>query len=88
MIIKHITSAMCIALLSGCLTQQIPIVEPTKQWEDHYMTTEAFYEGTKNMQLSDGESVWVLSNKTLARLLKNTGLKTVQKNSNDIEQDK
>ena len=71
---KCIAVASCI-LLSGCFTQQALVVEPTKKWENHYMTAEKFYEGTKDIQLAEGESIWVLSNKTLARLLKNVGAK-------------
>ena len=35
------------------------------------MTTNDFYKATSNMQLEEGESVWVLGNRTLKRVLKN-----------------
>ena len=79
---KCIAVAACM-LLSGCFTQQAPVVEPTKKWENHYMTAEQFYEGTKDMQLAEGESIWVMSNKTLARLLKNVGAKNVSQESKE-----
>lgn len=46
-------------------------MQVTKPWENHYMTAEEFKAGTAGLQLEEGESVWVLSNKTLSRLLKN-----------------
>ena len=63
--------AIC-GMLTGCLTTE-PKVESTKPWENHYMTVEEFYEQTKDITLDKDESIWVLSNHTLNRLLKNTG---------------
>lgn len=67
--------AMLAAICCGCMTKQ-PVVESTKSWENHYMDSKSFYEGTKDIKLDEGESIWVLSNKTLARLLNNVGNKT------------
>ncbi len=54
----------------GCTSYE-PKVEATKQWENHYFTTNDFYNATTNISLEKGESIWVLSNSTLSRLLKN-----------------
>ena len=65
------TAAIAAILLAGCIST--PQVESTKAWENHYYTVEQFNAGTKDIQLENGESIWVLSNATLIRLLKNTG---------------
>ncbi len=54
----------------GCISYE-PKVETTKHWENHYFTTNDFYNATTNISLENGESIWVLSNSTLSRLLKN-----------------
>lgn len=59
-----------VAACAGCLTD--PKVESTKPWEGHYFTAQELNEKTKDIQLDKDESVWVLSNHTLNRLLKNT----------------
>lgn len=54
----------------GCKTTVVvPTVEP---WEGRYPTVEEFQEGTKDIQLKDGQQIWVLSNGTMYRLLKKT----------------
>lgn len=58
-------------MLTGCMTSVS--VESTKQWEGHYMTIEEFHKKTNDIELDKNESIWVLSNHTLNRLLKNTG---------------
>jgi hypothetical protein len=55
--------------ISGCINFH-PEVKTTKPWENHYKTVEEFQNGTKDMQLEKGESIWVLSNSSLSRLLK------------------
>ena len=65
------TIAIALALMCGCVTTQ-PTIESTKAWENHYYTVEEFEKGTSNIQLDKDESIWVLSNKTLNRLLKST----------------
>lgn len=57
-------------LFLGCSTYE-PKVETTKRWENHYFTTNDFYKATSDITLEKGESIWVLSNSTLSRLLKN-----------------
>ena len=47
-----------------------PEVYPTKSWEGHFKTVEDFRKNTERMELKRGESVWVLSNRTLERVLK------------------
>ena len=57
---------------SGCISIKYePKIEVVKPYEGHYMTTNDFYKATSNMQLEEGESVWVLSNRTLKRVIKN-----------------
>ncbi len=56
----------------GCaLIEKNPEVCPTEPWEGHYMTEGDFRRGTADIRLEKGESVWVLSNRTLKRVLKN-----------------
>ena len=55
-------------LLIGCVTE--PKVESTKPWENHYFTVEDFKQKTSSIQLDKDESIWVLSNHTLNRLLR------------------
>lgn len=58
-------------LLQGCATE--PTIQSTQPWEGHYFTIEEFSNGTSGMTLSKDESIWVMSNTTLNRLLKNVG---------------
>lgn len=67
---KCLIVAITIVAFTGCITE--PKVESTKQWEGHYFTTQEFVEKTSNIELEKDESIWVLSNYTLNRLLKNT----------------
>ena len=53
--------------IAGCFSQ--PKIEATQSWENHYFTIEEFRAGTENMKLEKGESIWVLSNKTLKKTL-------------------
>lgn len=64
---------MAIALLAvgGCMTE--PKIESTKPWEGHVYTVEELKSKTEGMQLENGESIWIMSNHTLNRLLKNIG---------------
>lgn len=55
--------------IAGCFSQ--PKIEATQSWENHYFTIEEFRAGTENMKLEKGESIWVLSNKTLKKTLQN-----------------
>lgn len=67
---KIFICVLAVVLLSGCTTTK---VETTKPWEGHYMSTNDFYMTTTNIKLDKDESIWVLSNSTLKRLLKNVG---------------
>lgn len=60
----------CLAIaLTGCAHQAS--IQTTKQWEGHYKDIETFKMQTESIQLEKGESVWVLSDRTLSRVLKN-----------------
>ena len=63
-----IVAATSAILLIGCVTE--PKVESTKPWENHYFTVEDFKQKTSSIQLDKDESIWVLSNHTLNRLLR------------------
>lgn len=63
--------------LSGCISIKTgPVVETVRPWEGHYYTTNDFNKATQTIELNEGESIWVLSNRTLTRLLQNTGKTT------------
>ena len=66
LIIATIILTLCI----GCTSISI---QTTKNWEGHFMSTNDFHKATSNIQLEENETVWVLSNRTLKRVLKNTG---------------
>lgn len=65
-------SILCIfsMLFSGCLTKD-PVIESTKQWEGHYYDVTSLTNAIEKMQLDKDESIWMMSNHTLNRLLKN-----------------
>ena len=44
----------------------------TKPWEGHFYTTNDFVKAASTIHLEKGESVWVLSNKTLLKVLENS----------------
>lgn len=63
-------------LISGCVSFGPKIdVNLVRPWEGHYMSVQDFYEKTRDIRLEDGESIWVLSNKTLYNLLKEKNVK-------------
>ena len=64
---KAITTA-CALLATGCVSIT---VDPVRQWEGHYYTTEEVKAAVESLSLHKGESVWILSDSTLARVLKN-----------------
>ena len=64
---KLMMSIVFASLLAGCVSVEIPTVEP---WEGRYPTVEEFHEKTDNIELKEGQQIWVLSNGTMYRLLK------------------
>jgi hypothetical protein len=61
---------VCLFLLSGCVSVTL---NSTKSWEGHFKNVEEFKAATENITLDKNETIWVLSNRTLKRVLKNTG---------------
>ena len=61
--------ALCLAM-AGCQMSNEPIIT-TNDWEGHYKDETSFYKATRDIQLKKGESIWVLSNRTLSQLLIN-----------------
>lgn len=64
---KIVIFAVLIALITGCRTTEIPVAEP---WEGRYSTVDEFRHKTEGIELKNGQSIWVLSNGTMYRLLK------------------
>lgn len=58
-------------LAAGCAST--PKVETTKQWEGHYFNRNDAKAAVESIVLEKNESVWILSNSTLKRLLTNVG---------------
>ena len=56
--------------ISGCITN--PTIESTKPWEGHYYSVDELKDKVGTIQLDKDESMWLMSNHTLNRLLKNT----------------
>ena len=56
--------------ISGCTTKST--IESTKPWEGHYYSANELKEKVDTIQLDKDESMWLMSNHTLNRLLKNT----------------
>lgn len=69
---KTIAVILVSIVLCGCMTPD-PKVESTKPWEGHYYSVDEFKGKTSDIELDNNESIWVLSNHTLNRLLKNVG---------------
>jgi hypothetical protein len=66
---------LCSSLLisTGCITTEKRVeieCKPTEVWENHYFTVEEFKTKTETIELKPGQSIWVLSNDTLKRVLK------------------
>lgn len=58
-------------LAAGCASA--PKIETTKQWEGHYFNDTDAKTAAESIVLEKNESVWILSNSTLKRLLTNVG---------------
>ena len=68
--IIKIAFIVAIALMHGCTTQNELTIESTKPWEGHYFTTEELNRNINSIQLEKDESIWIITNHTLNRLLK------------------
>lgn len=66
---KSLILVLSCILFPGCISQNNIEVSTTKQWEGHYFSEKDFYQATRDIQLQKGESIWVLSNKSLNRVL-------------------
>jgi len=60
-------------ILAGCITEHK--VETTEPWEGHYYSFDELKSKTEGQQLGEKQSIWLLSNTTLKRLLKDAGAK-------------
>lgn len=67
--IKITIAVFASLILCGCINQNV-VVQTTKSWENHYTSVESFKNGTKDISLQEGETIWVMSNETLKRVLK------------------
>lgn len=68
---KYGVIAIFAAAAAGCVTKQAE-VSTVRPWEGRYSSKAAAAEAVSKMELEKGESVWMLSNSTLKRLLKTT----------------
>lgn len=55
-------------ITSGCYTVTI---DPIEKWEGHFFSENEALKALDNFKLKKGQSVWILSNSTLSRVLKN-----------------
>ncbi len=62
--------AIALGLLAGCTVIQ-PIVQTTRPYEGHFYDKTSVEAAVQSIELQEGESVWILSNGTLKRVLKN-----------------
>ena len=69
----RIIVAIACMLLVGCITE--PKIETTSPWEGHYYSFDELKSKTEGQQLEEKQSIWLLSNTTLKRLLKDAGAK-------------
>lgn len=65
-LLKIFSFMFTIGILNGCYSIEL---KTTNDWEGHYFTVQEFNERTKNIKLDKKESIWVLSNDTLYKLL-------------------
>ena len=61
---------IALGLLAGCTVIQ-PIVQTTRPYEGHFYDKTSVEAAVQSIELQEGESVWILSNGTLKRVLKN-----------------
>lgn len=67
---KALAAVAAAFLIAGCWTPQ-PVVESTEAWEGHYLSKDVAQEAVDKIELKEGQSIWILSNSTLKRLLTN-----------------
>jgi hypothetical protein len=60
--------ALILFITSGCMSNIN--INTTKSWEGRYETKKDIVNAITNMNLDKNESVWILSNSTMKRLLK------------------
>lgn len=65
---KTIVALLGFLLMAGCTTVTI---DPVSSWEGHYYTESEVQAAIENMKLNKNQSVWILSDSTLMRVLKN-----------------
>lgn len=56
----------------GCISRNIEI-QPTNAWEGRYSDCETALEALRGCRLERGQSIWILSNRTLKRVLLENG---------------
>lgn len=56
----------------GCISRNIEI-QPTNAWEGRYSDRETALEALRSCRLERGQSIWILSNRTLKRVLLENG---------------
>ena len=56
----------------GCVSEKIELT-PTRQWEGHFMKQQDAQNAIWKCRLEKGESIWILSNATLKRVLLEKG---------------
>lgn len=62
--------ALASIFISGCTTIDVT-VQPVAAWEGHYMSIDEFKKATESITLEKGQTIWVLSNNTLKRVILN-----------------
>ena len=62
--------AISLAFCVGCIQIQ-PTIQTTKTYEGHFYDKASAEAAIKTAELQKGESIWILSNTTLKRVLKN-----------------
>lgn len=68
-----LAAAFVLAGVAGCSSPVVEVdFQASRSWEGHYFEVGDFYEATRSVSLERGESIWVLSNRTLERVLTQT----------------
>lgn len=73
---KNVIVAVMCLVACGCMSTKTNIdIQTTRQWEGHFFSKEQIQEKIQTMDLKDGESVWIMSNGTLFKMLENYRVK-------------